>query len=86
MTVGKHRKRLAPKQKKLLARIERMARTGAVHRLRGNIQQATRYERVVNSLAGEAELEHLSGAAFEREIKGQQAADRLYHKLVKSRR
>lgn len=85
MTVGKHRKRLGPKEKKLVRRVERIARTAAVLRLRGDVQRASHLDRVIDNLVSEAEVGNFGGAAFEREIKGRQRGDRLYHKVVKRR-
>jgi hypothetical protein len=86
MTVGKHRKRLGSAEKKLVRRVERLARTAAVLRLRGNTMRASHLDRVIDNLVGEAEMGNFGGAAFEREIKGRQRGDRLYHKVVKTKR
>ena len=86
MTVGKHRKRLGSAEKKLVRRVERLARTAAVLRLRGNTQRASHLDRIIDNLVGEAEVGNFGGAAFEREVKGRQRGDRLYHKVVKTKR
>jgi hypothetical protein len=86
MTVGKHRKRLGSTEKKLVRRIERLARTAAVLRLRGNIVSASYFDRVIDSLVGEAEVGNFGDAAFKREVKGRQRGGRLYHKVVKTKR
>src|SRR5271163_1314443 len=74
------KKQLSPHQRTLLRRIEKNARSAAILRLRGNVKRAMVFERKVDGLSAEAERNKLSGAAFRHEVKGQQAAGRLYHK------
>jgi hypothetical protein len=80
------RGRLQPKHKKLLSRIEKVARHAALDRLRGNIPAATRAEKKLDILFQHADDERLSGAGLEREVRGQQAAGRLAAKLDRARR
>jgi hypothetical protein len=51
-----------------------------------NTMRASHLDRVIDNLVGEAEVGNFGGAAFEREIKGRQRGDRLYHKVVKTKR
>jgi hypothetical protein len=74
------KKKVTGEQKKLLKRIERISRTAAVYRLRGNINHASSLERLVDSLVRSAKHHKLAGAAFLREEKGKAAAQALYHK------
>ena len=72
------------KKAKLLKRVERIARTAAVLRLRGNIQRAVSYDNKLDRLAEEAEVLGLD--TMDREVRGRQRGDRLYHKIVKRKK
>ena len=85
-TKKRKRKRVTPAGRVLLTRIERLSRHAEADRLHGNKDRAKVSERKVNLLMSQAEDEHLGSAAFRREIRGQQAAGRLYHKIVKRRK
>jgi hypothetical protein len=73
--------RRASKKAKLLKRIERLARTAAVLRLRGNIARAMTYDKQLDGLFDKADA--MGVDAMENEVRGRQRGDRLYHKIVK---
>ena len=68
-------------QKRLLKRIERVARNAAVEMMRGDAHRTRVAERKLEKLMHEAESESVSEAANEREAHGRQRAAGLYHKV-----
>jgi hypothetical protein len=67
----------------LLRRVERIARTAAVLRIRGQVQRAAAYDKKLDGLMDLAEAQRIGGAAFERETRGRQRGGKLYHKVFK---
>jgi hypothetical protein len=83
---ARKRKRNTNKRGKLLKRVERLARTAAALRLHGNVDRAMSYDKKLNSVMDEAERLNIADKAFEKETKGTQRGDKLYHKIVKRRK
>jgi hypothetical protein len=81
MSVHMKKRRLSPKQSKLLRHIERVARHAALDRLTGNVRRAMQSEKKLDILFQHADEERLGGAGMRREERGQKAAHRLAGKL-----